>query len=750
MGREDPLVGAAAALQLQAGTVLLVQPDHFLTDKTFFRSKFGGRTIYVKSEDTVPCDEFGESADSNGQYSEGSVKPSRDAELDVHAATSLPAPFKRVRGEVENADSTKDADQFGRAPTPPHRQAVPLETKAAGSGDEARRAPATNIAGPGSKSPVRDTFIDDSDQPQLSNTSEPSNQKQTASGVTPPKPLTAVRPDAVYARTNVFASIGFPGLTPTGDLRRAGERARVRQKLARQSVPDVAATSLDRVVSDPRLRIREAAAWYFYFGTADDAAASAETMPAHDAALARWHVFLAELRDGKYNADSFSEACAATSNLLASEADWRPLFALADELADVRLGDKEVLAAAEAATQEWTSMALFAVAATGSPSDTRSAAEIKADKFKYGGDLEGELGGGVDAGIEAAVLKKAAGELYHVAAAHEAKTESLLRKMEEDGSTADELVAEAEELVRSSRPWWELVEVFDDDPDSGEEGRALDNVAGLLRSISVSLANNTEDYARSLQTLEYAQEISQSAALQLSLETDLKKVRYLDASSEFVEALKAQQPQKARDSFAVMETNATTREDHETVENLRHQVAQIPRTDRKYGDIGERHEVGGTSSSRGVPWGKIITAIIVGLIIIGIISAAINGEDESSSGGASSALSLSDPAGDSSGPSSSGSDLQDAEGRAIDAERIRLERVEDELNDLDIELGALSRNLDETVSTYPNGAPQYVIDQYDSDLLRYNRLVNEYNDLLDDFDRDIAAFNRRLEAYNSR
>ena len=340
--------------------------------------------------------------------------------------------------------------------------------------------------------------------------------------------------------------------------------------MARDARPDPAASSLERLVGDPTFRMREAAAWYFAIGTADEAVANEpNSLSPHDAVLVRWHSVLDEVSRGAYDSDSFSAACEATAGLLANMAAWEPLQTLVDEIGDVRLGPDTVSSAAEAAVARWTCEALFAVAATGNPSDTRSAAEIKADGVDFGGDLVNEFGGGVDAAIEATILKRAADELSHVAAAHEAKVPALLEQMAEDGSTADDLVVEAEDLVNASRPWWELVEVFDEDPDSGEEGHALNRVAGLLKSIAVSLANDAQDFGRALQSLNYAHEIAQARSLKLSLEGDLKLVRYLEASEDLVEAVKNGRTEKARQSFAVMEQNATTDEHRQTVGTLR-------------------------------------------------------------------------------------------------------------------------------------------------------------------------------------
>ena len=579
----------------------------------------------------------------------------------------------------------------------------------------------------------------------------PSREEQPAERerVLPDQVATPARPapDPNYARANAFAAVGFPGLSSTQDLRRASERAQIQQKMARDARPDGAASSLERLVSDPTFRMREAAAWYFAFGTAGEAAASDQNSRSrHDAVLVLWHSFLDELARGNYDSHSFSEACEATAKLMANPAAWQPLHTLADEIADVRLDSNTVPSAAEAAVARWASEALFAVAATGDPAHTRDAAEIEFAN-DYGSDTVDAFGGKVDSAIDAAILNRAAEDLSHIAAAHEATAQTLLDRISEDPAVAEELALEAEDLVWASRPWWELVDVFDEDPDSGEEGHALDRIAGLLRSIAVSLVNEAQDFARANQSLEYAHEIAQSNALRLSLDNELRLVRFLEASVQFTGAMQAGDVETVRSSFAVLEKNATTNKDRQTVAQLRPRVSQLPQRSRS-----------GQASGGGLSWGKIVWAVIAAGVILSIIIGAIQGSDEESSGGGSSAPSRNVPAGPSTGSSSSGSSTGedgsasslDVEGLAIEREGSRLEGAADDLEGLGSQIDSLGRQLGSTDASYPNGLPPYIFDQYEADRLRHNRLVAQYNNLLDEYQADLDAFNRRVDEHNRR
>lgn len=72
------------------------------------------------------------------------------------------------------------------------------------------------------------------------------------------------------------------------------------------------------------------------------------------------------------------------------------------------------------------------------------------------------------------------------------------------------------------------------------------------------------------------------------------------------------------------------------------------------------------------------------------------------------------------------------------------------MQSLSDQIDSLKQRMSSAESTYPNGAPQYVIDQYESDRLRHNRLVDEYNALLATYKSDLATFNARVADYNRR
>ena len=711
MGRHDPLVSRGPLMPLRKGTVLQVEPDPFLPDDTFFRCQHNGPAVYVRSDDTEPCGEDGGPVPPAASHANVAQRPLKSA---VNSAPS-------EQGQIAARPEPGPPEQRRRETVSPLDEVVPSPPAF-----EHRRR--TEEHSPSVETPSRE------DQPAKREVVLPDQVP------TPARPS----PDANYAKANAFAAIGFPGLSATQDLRRASERAQIQQKMARDARPDGAASSLERLVSDPTFRMREAAAWYFAFGTADGAAASNQnSLASHDAVLVLWHSFLDELARGNYDSGSFSEACEATAKLIANPADWQPLHALVDEIADVRLGSNTVSSAAEAAVARWISEALFAVAATEDPANTREAAEIEFAN-DYGSDTVDAFGGKVDAAIDAKILNRAAEELSNIAAAHEATTQTLLDRIAEDPSVADELVSQAEELVRASRPWWELVEVFDEDPDSGAEGHALDRVAGLLKSVGVSLAN-AQDYARAYESLQYAHEIAQSNALRLSLESDIRLVRYLRAYVRLADAVKTGDGEAARSSFSILEKTATTDEDRQNVARLRPVVSQLQSRRSR-------------TSGAGLPWGKIVWAVIAAGVILSIIIGAIWGSDDDSSSSSSLASSRNVPAAGSTGSSSSGSSSGedrsssslDVERLAIERERARLDDAEDDLETLGSQIDRLSRQLDNTDASYPNGLPQRIFDQYEADRLRHNRLVAQYNSLLDEYNDDLDEFNRRVDEYNRR
>ena len=153
-----------------------------------------------------------------------------------------------------------------------------------------------------------------------------------------------------YASRNAFQSLKLKGLTSTAELRAANERARIRQSMsAATAVPDENTRLIERLLSDPNYRIREAAAWYFDFGPVEDAlVANPIEMAPHDRTLVLWQ----SVRKAQQEASSkraegrsswgldaysdashsplelFEEALDATTELLNNPAAWESLVRL--------------------------------------------------------------------------------------------------------------------------------------------------------------------------------------------------------------------------------------------------------------------------------------------------------------------------------------------------------------------------------------------------------------------------------------
>ena len=338
--------------------------------------------------------------------------------------------------------------------------------------------------------------------------------------------------------------------------------------------------------------------------------------------------------------------------------------------------------------------------------------------------------------VTSSVLEKAADQLELAAAEYESRAEPLLKQLEENPYLSEGLGTAADELESAAQPWCELIGVFDDDPYSGREGHALDHVAGLLRGTSISIANHAGDYGTSERLLDLARDIAQSASSKSSYDEDLRQVRYIRALGEAMTALRVGDTGRAATHLTAVQSFASTEEEHA-------QAAQLSALIRLRASGARQPQLAASSSSG---CGTII-GVIVGLLVVGGIVAAIIGSaldsSTTSSGNDSSSRDAAPPAGDS-------DSSREAERLAMERERSRLENVESELSDLGAEIDALARRLEATQAQYPNGAPGYVVDQYEADRLRHNRLIDEYEAKFSEYEADADALDRRVDAYNRR
>lgn len=549
---------------------------------------------------------------------------------------------------------------------------------------------------------------------------------------------------------NAFEQLKLPALSSTNDLRRVNEQARIRQTIAGSGTADATAQVADRLIRDPEYRLIEAAAWYFEYRTIDEAcAADDEDLNPHDWTLSQWHLMCDEVdgedadADGNgVDLDEFKEACASTVELLNNPAAWQPLQVLISEINDPRLDSGDVVRVAQQAAARWISQALFGLAAQG-------VKEIQA-----AGETILECAALPDPVIDIAskaVLHRAADEVTSACAAFESRSALILKRLDDeqdiDPTIVRTLQSAAEELITDVKPWAELVDVFDEDPDSGEEGRALDRAGSLLRSVSVELANRRQEFSMAQELVESASGIAQSSSLRASLEEDLRRLRFVEALSSAAEAIQAGLPGRAETELAKVVMYAKTDEELAETSRLRLVV------------LAMRGTAPVARSRAGSAWGSIVGIAMLVLVVGGIVArvADSSGGGGSSSSGSAPAFNApinANPVGvsDSSqgARTSDNSSFWEVERAAIEVERARLETVEIDLNSLQSRIDDLKRSLDLTETSYPNGAPAYVIAQYDSDVQTHNRLVREYNSMLSDYKRDLIALNARIDVYNSR
>jgi hypothetical protein len=545
-----------------------------------------------------------------------------------------------------------------------------------------------------------------------------------------------------------FESLGLPALASTADLRRLAERARIQRAMATSGEPDETAEICERLLSDPIYRMREAAAWYFAFASTEDAANSdVDDLSLHDETLLLWQAIQADIPHGRFDAAAFEEAIATTCELLDDGASWQPLEELAREIGDARLKSDAAAEAVASAAQRWICDALFLIAGMGYAPRVRGAAEaVVADDFADD----------VLSAVRTTILARAADHLQTAASAVEARLEPLLERIKTDRSAAASLATIAEGLISTTRPWLALVEVFDDDPDSGEEGRALDGVAVILRAVAVALVNEADDFVRARQLLDAGCEIAQSSSMKSSLSDELGLVAYLGARLRATEGLQSRNTASATAAVGEMRQFAASPEHQAEVVQAEALLASL-----RLALAGRGVPRGSAARSNSGVWKAIAGLVVVGVIIaVGAANRSSDSTSSSNSSGGGSAPSRSAPVSSGGGvvPRSPGSSTGGGassgagaiEKAAIDRQRSDLDSRDTQLQSASDQIDSLKSRLQSVQSQYPNGAPQYVIDQYESDRQRYNRLVADYNTQIAVYRSDLAAFNARVAEYNRR
>jgi hypothetical protein len=464
-------------------------------------------------------------------------------------------------------------------------------------------------------------------------------------------------------------------------------------------VPDEASQTIERLLSDPGYRLRQAAAWYFEFGSTDEALAGEQAKSHfHDRVLLEWHAIAEGAASGTDMQERFEQACDSTTELLNNPASWRPLEDLVQQIGDARLRTSAVPAAATDAAAGWISEALFGLAESGSHEHAHDAGDAVVAE-----GLPDEV---VDA-VTVLVLKRAADELGLAANENEARVLPLLQQIGNNPSLAGGLRAAAQDLVAAARPWWALVDVFDEDPDSGAEGHALDRVARLLRGASVALFNHADDPDAAARLLGFACEIVQTAALKASLKEDQRLVRYRADVSKAIDAVKAGEVARAK-AYAVRVTRyASTAEEHAEAAKLEAIVARM--------ELVSRIPAGATAGGSGCGSivGALVALIVVGSIIAGVVSAASNSNGDSPT-------------------SRPPINLPDANTMACTFKQSQLDESAARLDSLQQQLTAIE-------SRYRNSQPpRSVIIEYENLASRHDALVGPHNRLVREFNSQCA------------
>lgn len=537
------------------------------------------------------------------------------------------------------------------------------------------------------------------------------------------------------ARTppNEFEVLALPGLASTAELRRLHEHGRIRRALGSGGVPDAKTQAVEKLLNDPLHRIQEASAWFFRYATAEEADAGDEgEVTPHDCAVANWHAIRQAAASGEFHSEELEEACESTVELLNNPVSWQPLETLIREIGDIRVNAVAVQSVALETAAQWISEALIAIAGAGNFNNAKEAADIVLDE---GIDVPDEV---IDR-ASVSFLAAAAAALTTAAAEYQSRVVQLGERIEDDPSVAGPLADAADELAAWSRPWAVTVDALDDDPYSGPEGHALDHVATLLRETAISLFNHSDEDARAERLLQFANEISQSLSLKSSLQNDSRQVAYQRALAQAIEAFKAGQFEAAERHLAAAHLNASSDEERFQAERLRVIIRQ-----RRSAPLQRQPVAGATGSGCGT-----IIAAIVAIVTIVSIAAAVIGSSGDSSSSPSPNGSGSGQGGVPARPPNSNSTSREEERQAIGRERARLEGVDSDLVDLADEIDALARNLEALAAQYPNGAPSYIVAQYEADVLRHDALVREYNDLAAEYESDEADLNRRIDAYNA-
>lgn len=566
----------------------------------------------------------------------------------------------------------------------------------------------------------------------------------------------------------------------------------------------------ERLLSNPDYRIRQVALWYFSFESREAASlgGTGATADPHDRVLHLWHQIERDIALRKFDQSAWAAACQQTSNLLNSPASWQALRDLAEDIGDARLRPTDIEAAAESAAATWITDAVIAATALSQKRLTIARDEV----------LNASLPDSTFADVATRVLRWCSEEITNLLASRQSHLDELIARVEADASAGEELIRSAEQLATSLEPCVALIDGFDDDPETGEEGRVRDKAAWLIRSAAIAVYNHTSLEPRALALVTKAVDVAEMATTKTVLQRDAERLRFLIAAGDAVRALANGDMAATKQHLAKAGRHVANDEERDQLAELSsayeqrvhvHSLEITPITgapglstingiglmlygSSDYDRITNSHcathyftalwipvwplaryrvrkenktyqFLGRVPLRTGDIWHRWITAGVIAAGVLAIVIGSALGSFDSSSSAQTSPPPRSVPSAvpprTSSGfsaPTLNGSNAGSSSAAAtaakakLEAERARLDAQSTEVDRLSGNIDTIKRRLESAESQYPNGAPQAVVDQYESDRAQANAMVVEYNSKLAAYQSALAAFNAAVDDYNRR
>ncbi|MFM8533677.1 MAG: hypothetical protein ACKOEC_08835 [Acidimicrobiia bacterium] len=292
------------------------------------------------------------------------------------------------------------------------------------------------------------------------------------------------------------------------------------------------------------------------------------------------------------------------------------------------------------------------------------------------------------------------------------------------------------------------------DGDGLRGARVGDTLASALRATSIYSYNELDDVLGAASMLDEAIREAKSPSLKEQLAADHSTINelvgYVREHDRLVAAIRERIRQRnfaeAKDLLADLLNQAFSNTRMQHTDNA---IKQVFRELQEAEQAWARSMPGlvQTYGKRLLGWG------IAGLVAFAAIHSCGSSQPARTSSGLANPTAVSRSVPSSSGSVRVSSAVKvrlDAMEREIDDGKAKAERLKRQLDSLELDIDLLKSSLDSTQSRYAvTGAPSSVVDQFDRDRARYNRLITQHPDLLDQYRRVVSEVNQKVYEHNT-